>query len=313
MVQGVNPVRYVTLAYGGAPGVYRQSLMLLLSVVAYAPDPYELVVATDRPECYVWFGTRVEIEYLDAARLEAWRGPEPFSMRQKLELLRAAIPTRVSGSPGPSPAEGSRTPPAAVVLLDADALARKPLDAFVAGLRSGDLFMHRQEYVLSQSRRRGNRTLWASLRRVRLPEPGRGQPDPPFRADDAMWNSGVLAMPSADRPLLDQALEMYDALGAAGVRHFATEQLVEGVVLGRTGRLKPAEEWFVHYWGNKQGYDAEIARRLADSFIEGLSVKEAAARYREKPIDLPVEVRQSPTDKLAAWLRKRFNQLDSRE
>lgn len=298
MVQGVNPVRYVTLAYGDAPGVYRQSLMLLLSVVAYAPDPYQLVVATDRPECYVWFGTRVEIEYLDAARLEAWRGPEPFSMRQKLELLRAAIPTRVSGSPGPSPGEGTRTPPAAVVLLDADALARKPLDAFVAGLRSGDLFMHRQEYVLSQSRRRGNRRLWASLRSLSAEAAGEGG----FRADDAMWNSGVLAMPSADRPLLDQALEMYDALGAAGVRHFATEQLVEGVVLGRTGRLKPAEEWFVHYWGNKQGYDAEIARRLADSFIEGLSVKEAAARYREKPIDLPVEMRPTRRQKLRRWL-----------
>ena len=75
-------------------------------------------------------------------------------------------------------------------------------------------------------------------------------------------------------------------MGLAGVRHFATEQLVEGVVLGRTGRLRPAEEWFAHYWGNRSGYDAEIARRLADAFIEGLSVKEAAARYRERPIDL---------------------------
>ena len=56
-------IRYVTLAYGDAPGVYRQSLMLLVSLVAHAPEPYELVVATDRPECYVWFGTRVEIEY----------------------------------------------------------------------------------------------------------------------------------------------------------------------------------------------------------------------------------------------------------
>ena len=85
----MTPVRYVTLAYGDAPGVYRQSLMLLLSLVAHAPEPYELVVATDRPASYVWFGTRVEIEYLDAARLDAWRGPSPFSMRQKIEALNA--------------------------------------------------------------------------------------------------------------------------------------------------------------------------------------------------------------------------------
>ena len=43
-------VRYVTLAYRNAPGVYRQSLMLLVSLAAHAPDPYEVVVATDRPE-----------------------------------------------------------------------------------------------------------------------------------------------------------------------------------------------------------------------------------------------------------------------
>jgi hypothetical protein len=270
----MSPIRYVTLAYGDAPGVYRQSVMLLVSLLAHAPEPYELVVATDRPECYVWFGTRVEIEYLDAARLEAWCGPRPFSMRQKLELFRAAaIPSR-----------------GAIVLLDADVLARKPLDAFVDRLRAGEVLMHKHEYVLSRSRRSGNRALWASLR------------PHDFRDDDSMWNSGVLAIPSADRGLLDEALELYDRLGAAGVRHFATEQLVEGVVLGRTGRLKPAEEWFAHYWGNKPGYDTEIARRLADAFIEGLSVKEAAAIYRKKPIDLPVEMRPTRRQKLRRWL-----------
>ena len=267
-------IRYVTLAYGDAPGIYRQSLMLLVSLVAHAPEPYELVVATDRPECYVWFGTRVEIEYLDPARLEAWRGPAPFSMRQKLELIRAAtVPNRE-----------------AIVLLDADVLARKPLDAFVARLRAGELFMHKKEYVLSESRRSGNRKLWASLRAH------------DFRADDAMWNSGVLGIGSADRSLLDDSLALYDKLAAAGPRHFATEQLVEGVVLGRTGRLNPAEEGFAHYWGNKPGSDAEIARRLADAFIEGLSVKDAAARYRDQPIDLPVEVRPTQRQKLARWI-----------
>ena len=282
------PIRYVTLAYGDAPGVYRQSLMLLLSLVAFAEEPYELVVATDRPECYVWFGTRVEIEYLDFARLQAWKGPRPFSMRQKLELARAATPTAESGL--------SRVPPSATVLLDADVVAVAPLAPFVNRLHAGDLFMHKQEYVLSESRRGGNRKLWSALRQSRAFQ---------FRRDDAMWNSGVLAVLTADRPLLDQAIDLYDGLGAEGLRHFATEQLVEGVIFGRTGRLRPAQEWFVHYWGNKPGYDAEIARRLADAFIEGLTVKEAAARYRARPIELPAEVRRTRVEKLATWIQKR--------
>ena len=275
-------IRYVTMAYGDAPGVYRQSLMLLVSLVAHAPEPYELVVATDRPECYVWFGTRVQIEYLDAARLSEWRGPYPFSMRQKLELARVATIPSID----------------AMVLLDADVVATRPLAPFVERLRGGALFMHKHEYVLSQSRRSGNRNLWQTLQALPAAV---GQ----FREGDAMWNSGVLAVPAMDRALLEESIQLYDRLGAAGVRHFATEQLVEAVVMGRTGRLQPAAEWFTHYWGNKPGYDTEISRRLADAFIEGLTVKEAAARYKATPIDLPAEVRRTRAEKMLSWFEKR--------
>jgi hypothetical protein len=273
-------VRYVTLAYGDLSGVYRQSLILLLSLVAYAPEPYEIVVATDRPEYFVWFGTRVEIAYLDRALLDGWRGADPFSMRQKLALMQTAWPEA-----------------GAIAFLDSDVLARRHLGSFVDRLEGGDLFMHKHEYDLGRSARRGNRELWEQLR-------GRTFGAWEVREGDAMWNSGVLAAPAADRPLFDRALQLYDEMAAAGVRHFATEQLVEGIVLGRTERLRPADTWFVHYWGNKAGYDAEISRRLADAFIEGLSVKEAAARYREQPIDLPAEVRPTRIEKIARWLDK---------
>jgi hypothetical protein len=272
--------RYVTLAYGSQPGVYRQSVMLLVSLVAFAPEPYELIVATDRPECYVWFGTRVDIQYLDASLLRAWQGPEPFSMRQKLMLLRTAWPD--SG---------------AIALVDADALARADLTPLVQGLHTGALFMHKREYTLSQTRRAGDRKLWQALQRIELPG---------YRAasEDAMWNSGVVAAPAADRRLLDDAIALYDGLAERGVRHFATEQLVEGIVFGRTGRLRAAEPWFAHYWGNKSGYDAEIARRLSEAFLEGMTVKEAAADYARRPLDLPVEVRPSRPDKLRRWLSR---------
>jgi hypothetical protein len=272
-----GPVRFLTLAYGDAPGVYRQSVMLLLSLVAHAPDPYEIVVATDRPDCYVWFGTRVDIEFLDAPTLQGWRGDLSFSMRQKLASIRQVWPER-----------------GAIVLLDADVLARANLAPFVERLRAGDLFMHKLEYELARSRRAGNRQLWASVRGRRF---GRWQ----LQKHDAMWNSGVIAARADDRALFDDALELYDAMGAAGVRHFATEQLVEAVILGRTGRLRPADEWFIHYWGNRRGYDAEIARRLANAFLEGMTVKEAAERYRQTPIELPVEVRSTRSEKLRRW------------
>jgi hypothetical protein len=274
------PTRYVTLAYGRTPEIYRQSVMLLVSLVAHAPQPYEIVVATDRPECYAWFGTRVEIEYVDTAVLEGWSGPRPFSMRQKIVLLRTAWPAR-----------------GAIVLLDADVLARADLSSFVRQLQAGRRFLHRREFTLSRSRRPGNRRLWRSIRHLDL-----GPCTP--TAEDAMWNSGVIALPAGDRQLVEDTLRLYDDLAARGVRHFATEQLVESLVMSRAGSLSAAEPWFTHYWGNKRGYDAEISQRLANAFIEGMSVAEAATRYRERPIDLPAEVRPSNTQKIRQWLEK---------
>ena len=89
-------VRYVTLAYGDAPGVYRQSLMLVVSLVAHAePCTRWWWRRIDRA---VWFGTRVEIDTVDPTLLEAWKGSDPFSMRQKLALLRAAWPDQATSS-----------------------------------------------------------------------------------------------------------------------------------------------------------------------------------------------------------------------
>jgi hypothetical protein len=270
--------RYLTLAYGDHPDVYSQSAMLLLSLLAHAPASRELVVATGRPGRFAWFGDTVRLVTLDHGELESWRGSPPISMRVKLEAIRANWPE--SG---------------AIVLVDADVLARESLGPFEAALSAGGLFMHKQEYQFGRSQRRGNRALWNELR-------GRSFAGWEVRPGDAMWNSGVLAAPAADRSLFDQALLFYDAVAAAGGRHFATEQLVEGVVLGRTGRLCAAAQWFTHYWGNKPAYTSAINARLDAWRLEGMSVEECAARYRQNPLDLPAEVRLTRGQKVLRWL-----------
>jgi hypothetical protein len=271
--------RYITLAYGDHSEVYSQSAMLLVSLFAHAPAPCELVVATDRPERFAWFGEAVRLVTLDRRELESWRGSPPISMRVKLEAIRANWPE--SG---------------AIALIDADVLARESLGSFEAALSHGDVFMHKQEYEFGRSKRRGNRALWSELR-------GRSFAGWEVRRGDAMWNSGVLAAPAADRALFDQMLSFYDAIAAAGGRHFATEQLVEGVVLGRTSRLRPAARWFTHYWGNKAAHTAAINTWLEAARRERLSVDECAARYRQDPIDLRAEVRLTPREKIARWFR----------
>ena len=132
--------RYLTLAYGDSADVYTQSAMLLISLLAHAPAASELIVATGRPERFAWFGNTVRLVTLNQRELEVWRGTPPISMRVKLEAIRANWPGN-----------------GAIVLLDADVLAREPLGSFEAALSTGEVFMHKQEYELGRSTRRGNR------------------------------------------------------------------------------------------------------------------------------------------------------------
>lgn len=273
-------VCYVTIAYGDGEAVFGEASMLLVSLLAYAPSPRDLLVVTDHPERFAWLSEDVRTHAVSRAQLNTWQGVRPFSMRVKLEVARAVAP-------------GDR----AIVLLDADTLATTDLSPFAEALGRGALFMHTREFELGSSRRRGNRALWQTLR-------GRTFAGWEFREDDAMWNSGVLAAGPRDVPLLAEALRVYDAMGAAGVRHFATEQLVEGLVLERTGRLREARPWFTHYWGNKGSYDAEIAARLADVKSRRLTPHEAAEALRARPIALPAEVRPGKIEKVRRWFRR---------
>jgi hypothetical protein len=276
-----TPARYVTLAYGRSDSVYRQASMLLLSLLAYAPTPRELLVVTDHPERFGWFEGVVRTHAVTPEQVTAWQGVDPFSMRIKLEVPRVA-----------SPSEG------VLVLLDADTIATADLTPMVAALAGGAVFMHTREFELGGSRRRGNRALWRELQGRRF---GRWQ----FRPHDAMWNSGVIAVRVADVALFDEALELYDTLGGSGVRHFATEQLVVGLVLGRTGRLREASPWFIHYWGNKPQFEREINRRLDVLRRQALSPLAAAETLRAAPVDLPAELRLGRVQKLLRWMAKR--------
>ena len=106
--------------------------MLLLSLVAHAPEPYELVVATDRPECFVWFGTRVRDR---VPRLRARSRPGAGRSRSRCAQ-------KLEADPAPTgPASGADRP---ARCRRARARAARRLRR--ARCSAGDLFMHKQEY-----------------------------------------------------------------------------------------------------------------------------------------------------------------------
>jgi hypothetical protein len=252
--------RFGVLAYGPALRLHREATMALLTIRAHQPSGSEIVLLTDRPACYRWFGSSITIEPLSAAVVRAWRGPHDDPFRPSLEALRSL-------------AQDGR---AHVVLADADTLARRDLTALTGRLAEGAVFMHRREYRLAAPPRRGDRPLahqvvgrtWQGI-----------TPD----GNSAMWNAGVVASARRHHGIFDRTLAVYDEIRPV-TRYFAVDQLACSIVLAAYAPIEEAAPWFDHYWANRRWFDRAAEQFLSGALLEGLSPDEAGERLKQRPL-----------------------------
>ena len=278
----MSRLRIVLLTFGDHIETHWQAHHCLLTTMAQAPTDTEYVLVTDRANHYRWFGDRVRFLSVDAGKLATWKGAHGFFWRVKLEAVLAAA--RLDGAV-----------PAHTCYLDSDILCRQPLADFVAALAAGDTFMHLQESVFAHARRSSHRTLRDHL-------VGKAIAGLPITGDHAMWNAGVVAVGAGQVELLARALALCDAIITADYTHRLAEQFAFSAALQSSGRLRPAEPWFDHYWGNKPGFQQSITEQLATFLVRGMGVDQAVAHVRAHPIQRPLIVRRRWYNRLFAPL-----------
>jgi hypothetical protein len=105
-----------------------------------------------------------------------------------------------------------------------------------------------------------------------------------------MWNGGVIGVSGTHAGVADRALAVFDEMKQRS-GHFALEQLAYSIVFPAYGPVRAASDRFVHYWGNRAGFDRRIARFLSAALMEGLTPRAAGARLRTSPIDGPIDRR----------------------
>lgn len=278
-------LRIVLLTFGDRIETHWQAHHCLLTTMAHAPADTEYVLVTDRADHYRWFAGRVRFLPVDPAQLAIWKGAHGFFWRVKLEAVLAAARLDGVGS-------------AHTCYLDSDILCRQPLTDLVAALAVGDTFMHLQESVFSHARRSSHRTLRDHL-------VGKSIAGLPITGDNAMWNAGVVAVGAGQVDLLVRALALCDAIITADYTHRLAEQFAFSAALQSSGRLRPAEAWFDHYWANKPGFQQSITEQLATFLVRGMGVDEAVAFARANPIRRPLSVRRR-------WYHRLFAPLAGR-
>ena len=257
---GPSRTRFGLLAYGPSGRLHREAALALLTVHAHAPAASDIIVLTDRPTLYRWFGHSITIDRLSAATLTEWRGPAGDRYRPKIEALRRLA------------ADGSMD----VALIDADTMARRDLTPFAGRLAAGALMLHRREYFLASPPRKGDR----SLEREILGRSWQGiAPD----HTAAMWNGGIIASSCRHRGIFDRTLAVFDEMRVIS-RHFAVEQLAYSIVFPAYGSVEEASPWFDHYWANRKSFDRAIERFLSVAGLAGLTTAEASERLKRRPI-----------------------------
>jgi hypothetical protein len=271
--------RFGLLAYGPSAALHREAAVALLTLQAHAPAQREIILLTDHPALYRWFGNSITIERLTPATIVEWRGPSGDRLRPKLEALRRLAADRTAD----------------VALIDTDTMARHDLSPMTDRLAAGALMMHRREYSLASPPRKGDRSLTKEI----LGRSWQGIVPDPVTA--AMWNGGVVASSRGHQGIFDCTLAVFDQMRAAS-RHFAIDQLACSIVFAAHGRIEEAAPWFDHYWANRPWFRVANARFLSRALLEGQTPIDARELLRRQPI-------VGPLDGRAPWWLTRLRRL----
>jgi hypothetical protein len=206
------------------------------------PSPFQVHIYTDNPEWFLSFADcplPLFFHEINPDILRHWRGKIDFVHRVKIEALLNFCA-----------AYGGN-----ILYLDTDMCALQPIDDIWQQLQLGRSFMHINEGKVGE---RGNTMLGKLAKFIEASD--NIQIKGKKLEECYMWNAGVIGFNSSARPLIDQVKQFTDAVYPDFRKHIV-EQFAFSVFFQKSGNLRAAFPYFVHYWGLK-----EMRRVLADFF-----------------------------------------------
>ncbi len=225
---------FVVLHAYGMDEVIDETRYCLLRQIALnrdIPQSYSYVVVTDRPAAFDLFddsGLDLEVVERPLSRFREWRGGIDFVHRVKIEVLREVAATRTGR----------------ILYLDSDAYPRRDLHDLFESIDSNSFVMDRPDGVLD---RRRNPEHWRWHRFVESHSVRLGGRDVRIPVGSEMWIAGVIGFPIESSRLLDEVLEMTEAI-YPDFPGWNVEQFAFSYVLARAGTIHSSGDFVFHYW-----------------------------------------------------------------
>lgn len=235
-------------AYGGVDYINecRYSLLKYLQVYNLQPPRSTgIYIYTDHSSAFadfLPFLPQLECIPVTEAMVIAWKGPQQFVHRFKIEMIRH-FQTRFSGN---------------VLYCDTDTYITAPIEPLFQAIEAGRFFMHQFEGEIDHRRFPAFRKWEKFLSTTPINYSGRQLA---FSKSLCMYNAGIIGLQTSQTQLVADVLALSDSVYQQFQKHIA-EQFAFSYCLQKAGTIKTAEHLVAHYWNLK-----EFRKLLAAFFL----------------------------------------------
>lgn len=231
-----NHILYLAHSNLGYINECRFSLLKFLSIYNLKPPVHTaMVIYTDKPqlfEMFIPFFPSFTIEQILPEQIKEWQGSINYIHRAKPMVIKSFF----------KHFEG------AVLFMDTDTYITAPIDAIWEKIEGGQVVMHQSEGVIDSSKNAEFKKWDLFLKNNSIQFGGQTfQYNPDFQ----VWNSGVLGISKNELPVIDDVIQLIDAIHAKFPKHI-TEQVACSYLLQQKATIYPANSNVVHYWDLKE-------------------------------------------------------------
>ena len=276
--------KYIIVSFSNATQAYVLTHLAFLSLKARLKEPYEIVIATDREDKYSWIKDYVSFFHLSDELIDEYSGEHNFIWRFKIRLLQ----------------DIQKLEDCHIVYVDSDTFCFKDLDIFVKNLDENKPYMHKSEYVLSKYKSKRNKKVYKTLKSKSFGS---------ILIDEnvKMINAGIVALPKKSASsILFNVLKACDLLCKEDIPNYYLEQLSFSAFLDQNYDLKYADEYFIHYWGNKDQWQTYLEGLLSKFLMQGFGVEDAVAYIKKEAPKLKAINKDRWLKRVSNVIKKRF-------
>lgn len=275
----------VYITFGDRIDHHLQASFSIYSFLCRKESFTSITVLTNSPAFYEHLKNDVQVIWVNQDQLADWKGPHDFFWRVKIKALEL-MASQYAGQP--------------VMYLDTDTFLYVDPVLLKTQLENGHALMHEKEAALSRYKSKTTSKMWSQVK-------NRSYSGVAVDESSSMWNAGVVASPNTlGNQEFITAVEICDAMCAAGVTRRLIEQFALSLSLQHFYGLEPAAGAIAHYWSNKEDWNRAITEVIAAAYFKNFTTSEVLSDIRKFDFHrIPIVKKQKNT-------RERLDRLVSR-